>query len=379
LLEVKGIAEVIVDKLVKRSNQLGEGRAVGTVGFVDESGYISTCSEIIDGGLSGLPYRMLLSAISSSKNCSLLEMINRLPENSVVISTDPGQTGIIVNTGGINIFNHPVVKVGVKNREAVGVGILFPKEENFNLASESEKAQLDSLAALSMEDERKALKESTEIRLKYLGISGELPIVSLSTEEDLSEEKSTKKWEMPQPEINSIEREFASKLVDKSISVEQGREVAAFGVIDENGHVSQASKLVVGGMGYIPPRLLASSFKEVYNISLREAYTEVIPFDTVIVHTHPGGTGVMHMSDAMAGPGMWGRPIMAIGHNKKGEIKGASVIELTDRLCQLADENEGLEQKFFQVETPEEELKIRKRRYKIAQEFTDLCKQVDIK
>jgi len=75
---------------------------------------------------------------------------------------------------------------------------------------------------------------------------------------------------------------------------------------------------------------------------------------------------------------MWARPIMAIGHNKKGKIRGVSAIELSDRLCELADENEDLEQKFFEAETPEEELKIRKRRYKIAQEFTDLCKQVEL-
>ena len=377
MLEVKGIADGIVNKLVKRSKKLGEGRSVGTIGFINDSGYITTCSKIINGGLSGLPYRMLLSEISGEENCSLLEKINRLPKNSVMISTDPGQTGIIVNTGGINIFNHPVVKVGVKNGEAVGVGILYPDEENFNLASESEKAQLDSLAALTMEDEREALKKSTEIRLKYLRISGELPIVSLERDEYEIEQDNTSNWELPQIEIKSVDREFAQKLVEKSINIEQGREVAAFGLIDETGHVTQASELVVGGMGYIPPRLLASSYKNIYNMSLREAYTDVIPFNTVIVHTHPGGTGVMHMSDAMAGPGMWGRPIMAIGHNKKGEIKGASVIELTERLCELADENEGLEQKFFQVETPEEELKIKKRRYKIAQELTDLCKQIE--
>ena len=378
-MEIKGIAEGIVDKLVLRSNQLGEGRSVGTIGFIDDEGYIASCSKIIDGGLSGLPYRMLLSEIAGERDCSLLEMINSLPENSVMISTDPGQTGIIVNTGGINIFNHPVIKVGVKNGEAVGVGVLYPDQENFNLASESEKAQLDSLGAFTMEDERKALKKSTEIRLKYLRISGELPIVSLDKDEYEIEIEDAPKWEIPQKEIKSIDQEFAQKLVEKSISIEQGREVAAFGIIDDEGHVTQASELVVGGMGYIPPRLLASSYENICDISLREAYTNVIPFNTVIVHTHPGGTGVMHMSDAMAGPGMWGRPIMAIGHNKKGEIKGASVIELTEELCKLADENEGLEQKFFKVETPEEEQKIRKRRYKIAQEFTELCKQVELK
>ena len=379
MYEVKGIAEEIVNRLVERSNQLGEGRSVGTIGFIDENGYIANYNKIIDGGLSGLPYRMLLSEVSPKNQCSLVEMIAQIPDNAVIISTDPGETGIIVNTGGINIFNLPVVKVGVKNGSAVGVGILYPEKKNFNLASESEKAQLDSLAALSMEAEREALKKSTEIRLKYLHISGELDIVSLNKDDYQLFENKDLDWVLQRNSVKSIDEKFAQKLVDKSINIEQGREVAAFGVIGDDGHVRQASEVVVGGMGYIPPRLLASSYKDIKDISLREAYTDVIPYNTTIVHTHPGGTGVMHMSDAMAGPGMWGRPIMAIGHNKRGEIKGVSVIELTDRLCQLADENESLEQKFFKVEAPEEELKIRKRRYKIAQEFTDLCRQVEIK
>ena len=377
--EVKGIAQEIVNRLVERSNQLGEGRSVGAIAFVDDNGYVSSYNKIINGGLSGLPYRILLSEVSRTKYCSLLEMINQLPENAVIISTDPGETGIIVNTGGINIFNLPVIKIGVKNGSAVGVGILYPEKKNFNLASKSEKAQLDSLAALSMEAEREALKTSTEIRLKYLHISGELPIISLDKKNYKKKHNNPEtNWEITRINVKSIDEKFAQKLVDKSINIEQGREVAAFGEIKENGQVEQASEIVVGGMGYIPPRLLASSYSNIRDISLRKAYTDVIPENTAIVHTHPGGTGVMHMSDAMAGPGMWGRPIMAIGHNKKGVIKGVSVIELNDRLCELADENENLEQRFFEVETPEEELKIRKRRYKIAQEFTDLCKQVQL-
>jgi len=378
LQEVKGIAEEIVNRLVERSNQLGEGRSVGTIAYLDKDGYISSYNKIINGGLSGLPYRLLLSEVSEKKCCSLLEMINQLPENAVIISTDPGESGIIVNTGGINIFNLPVIKVGVKNGSAVGVGILYPEKKNFNLATKSEKAQLDSLTAMSMEAEREALKISTQIKLKYLHISGELPIVSLDKEKYKKKIKNNKCWKIKSSNIKSIDQEFAQKLVNKSINIEQGREVAAFGEIKENGRVIQASDLVVGGMGYIPPRLLASSYCDIGNISLREAYSEIIPSNTTIVHTHPGGTGVMHMSDAMAGPGMWGRPIMAIGHNKKGKIRGVSAIELSDRLCELADENEDLEQKFFEAETPEEELKIRKRRYKIAQEFTDLCKQVEL-
>ncbi len=229
-----------------------------------------------------------------------------------------------------------------------------------------------------MEEERKALRTSTEIRLKYLRISGEISSIKVERENYKINKSFDTGWEIPKFKVKSIERNFAQRLVNKSINIEQGREVACFGIIDKNGHVEQASELVIGGMGYIPPRLLASSYEGIFNISLREAYTEVIPFNAVIVHTHPGGTGIMHMSDAMAGPGMWGRPIMAVGHNKEGEIKGATAIELTDRLCELADEKEEIEQRFFEVDTPEEELKIRKRRYKIAQEFTDLCHQIQI-
>ena len=376
--EVKGIAEEIVNRLVERSNELGEGRSVGTIAYLDDQGYISSYNKIINGGLSGLPYRLLLSEISQKNYCSLLEMINQLPDNAVVISTDPGESGIIVNTGGINIFNLPVIKVGVKNGSAVGVGILYPEKKNFNLATKSEKAQLDSLTAMSMESEREALKISTEIKLKYLHISGELPIVSLDKDNYQKNIHKNECMNIPRLDVKKIDEAFAQKLVNKSINIEQGREVAAFGKINDDGVVVQASELVVGGMGYIPPRLLASSYHDISDISLQEAYSEIIPTNTAIVHTHPGGTGVMHMSDAMAGPGMWGRPIMAIGHNKKGKIRGVSAIELSDRLCELADENEDLEQKFFEAETPEEELKIRKRRYKIAQEFTDLCKQVEL-
>ncbi|MGM0410657.1 MAG: peptidase S7 [Bacillota bacterium] len=383
MYEIKGIAKEIVKRLVEKSNHLGEGRSVGTIAFLDDKNYISSYNKIISGGLSGLPYRLLLSDLTTDNDCSLIEMINQLPENAVIISTDPGETGIIVNTGGINIFNLPVVKVGVKNGSAVGVGVLYPEKKNFQLASKSEKAQLDSLAALTMEEERQALKTSTEIKLKYLHISGELPIVSLNKESYKVEKENfnskRNSWKMPRNKVKSVDEDFAQKLVDKSINIEQGREVAAFGKINKDGHVVQASELVVGGMGYIPPRLLASSYADINDISLREAYTKIIDENTAIVHTHPGGTGVMHMNDAMAGPGMWGRPIMAIGHNKKGKIKGVSVIELTERLCELADENEELEQKFFKADTPEEEVTIRKRRYKIAQEFTDLCKQVKLK
>jgi len=376
-LKINGIFEGIINVLVERGNTLGQGRSVGTIGFVDSNNCISAYSEIVDGGLSGLPYRKLLSRLVKRKNISLLELINQLPDNAVLISTEPGQTGIIVGTGGINIFNLPIVRIGVKNKKLVGVGVLYPEKDFFRLATQSEKAELDSLMALNMEDEREALRLSTEIKLKFLRISEELPIVKGNIN-DIPAKISNDIWEIPEYRVKRISRDFAEDLVAKSNSIEQGREVAALGIINDDGVIEQAGEIVIGGMGYVPSRLLASSYCDIDDISLREAYTNIIPKSTVIVHTHPGGTGVMHINDAMAGPGTWGRPIIAIGHNENGEIKGATVIEKSSKLFGLADENEILEGKFFRAETPEEELKIRKRRYGLAQEFTDLCNEIII-
>ncbi len=376
-MKINGIFEGIINVLVERGNTLGQGRSVGTIGFVDSNNCISAYSEIVDGGLSGLPYRKLLSRLVKRKNISLLELINQLPDNAVLISTEPGQTGIIVGTGGINIFNLPIVRIGVKNKKLVGVGVLYPEKDFFRLATQSEKAELDSLMALNMEDEREALRLSTEIKLKFLRISEELPIVKGNIN-DIPAKISNDIWEIPEYRVKRISRDFAEDLVAKSNSIEQGREVAALGIINDDGVIEQAGEIVIGGMGYVPSRLLASSYCDIDDISLREAYTNIIPKSTVIVHTHPGGTGVMHINDAMAGPGTWGRPIIAIGHNENGEIKGATVIEKSSKLFGLADENEILEGKFFRAETPEEELKIRKRRYGLAQEFTDLCNEIII-
>ena len=376
--EIIGISETIVNKLIKRANSLGQGRSVGTIGFVDSEGYISGFSEIINGGTSGIPFRILLSGITGKKHLSLLEMVNHLPDNSVIISVKPGKTGIIVSTSGINIFDLPIVKIGLKNGQPAGVGLLYPKPELFNLATQSEKARLKSLAALTMEDEKKALRESTELHLKYLDISREIPVVELNSKQ-ASLKPDYQDWELPTPnKVKSISKEFAESLVAKSNKVEQGREVAAFGRINQQGHVEQTGDIIVGGMGYIPSRLLASAYREISSISLREVYTDVISPNSVIVHTHPGGTGVMHISDAMAGPGTWGRSIIAIGHNKKGDIKGGNVVEPSSELFKLADEKEEIDQKFFDVDTSDEEVDIRKRRYEIAQEFTDLCEEIEI-
>ncbi|MDI3546655.1 MAG: hypothetical protein PWR10_307 [Halanaerobiales bacterium] len=377
--KIKGISKKIVDKLVVRSNQLGQGRPVGVIGFIDQQGYVSKYGRVIDGGLSGLPFRKLLSGVIDKISGSLLELINQLPENAVVISTSPGKTGIITNTGGINIFDQPIIKIGIKNKKAVGVGVMYPESKFFQLATISEKVQLKSLAALTMEEERQAMRESTNLQLKFLEISEELPLVDIEAEGDYSPGKIGKRWSLPRRKVKGIAKGFARKLVDKSIEIEQGREVAAIGIINQEGLVEQVGEVIVGGMGYVPSRLLVSSYKDISTISLREAYTSLIPADAVIVHTHPGGTGVMHMGDAMAGPGTWGRPIVAIGHDEKGQIKGANVIEFSDKISQLADEYEDIEQRFFQVNTPEEEANLRKRRYEIAQEFTDLCREIVIK
>lgn len=377
-MEVKGIAESIVDKLVNRSNHLSQGRAVGVIGFVNQEGYIDSITEIVDGGVSGLPYREILAKVAKRKGESLLEIINQLPDNAVLITTKPGKTGLILDTNGINTFNQPIVSIGIKMGEVAGVGIIYPEEYLFKLATKSEKIRLNRLTAKTMEEERKVLRENSKTRLEYLEISEELEAVAIEENEPQVETKPEAEWQIEKITIDSIDKEFAERLIDKSISVEQGREVAAIGEI-KDGHIEQAGEIVVGGMGYVPSRLLASSYTDISGISLREAYTEKIPNNVVIVHTHPGGTGVMHMGDAMAGPITWGRPVAAIGHDKEGKIKGATVIELLSEAMDLADEYKELGQKFYETETPDEESELRKRKFGIAQEYTDLCKSIEVK
>ncbi|HWI54081.1 MAG TPA: peptidase S7, partial [Desulfobacteria bacterium] len=182
----------------------------------------------------------------------------------------------------------------------------------------------------------------------------------------------------PRVRINSISLDFAHKLVTKSMEVGQGREVAALGVVDEKGHITQKGEIVIGGIGFVPSRLLASSAVDVSGKSLREIYSKAVPENGVIVHTHPGGTGVMHMGDANAGPGSWGRPIVAIGHDNEGRTKGASVIENVKEVYDYADEDEELNLQFFEAETPEKEAEIRNRKFGVAQEYTNLCKPIEI-
>ncbi len=375
---IKGIAKDIVMKVEERSNKLGQGRNVGLIGFIDEEGYVSSHGSIIDGGLSGLPLRILLSTVIDNHTGSLLDLINQLPENAVYISTAPGKTGIITNTGGINIFDLPIIKIGIKNNQAVGAGILYPEKKLFELASHSEKIQLKNLAANSMEEEREALRELAELRLQYLDISGEIPFLDIPTD-NIPVSVSNKKQTNTDLDIKGLKKSFAERLVSKSNKIEQGREVAAIGLVNNQGFIEQAGDIVVGGMGYVPSRMLVSGFKDISGISLRKTYTEIIPKEAVIVHTHPGGTGVMHMGDAMAGPGTWGRSIVAIGHDQEGNIKGATIVNYSEKLSQLINEYEEVDQLFFKAETQAEESEIRKRRYQIAQEFTDLCMELEIK
>lgn len=374
-MKIKGIARSIVDRLVERSNELGQGRGAGAFGLIDEEGYITACSVLMDGGISGLPFRLLMSQMVEMEGSSILEGINQLPDNVVVISTDPGKTGVIVSTGAINLFDTPVVNIGIKDEKLVGIGVLYPQRHLFDLSTRSEEVQLDILTAVNMEEERQLMKASAELRLEYLEISEEIHPLD-RPETDFTVPR--REWKLERLSVKSIDRSFAEALASKSATIEQGREVAAMGLVDENGHVTQSGDIVIGGMGYVPSRLLASSFSDISGKSLREVYSKDIPHHAVIVHTHPGGTGVMHMGDAMAGPGTWGRPIIAIGHDRHGEIRGATVIELDPRVAELADEYEEVGQQFFLAATPTEEAEIRKKRFAIAQEYTDLCIPIEI-
>jgi hypothetical protein len=70
---------------------------------------------------------------------------------------------------------------------------------------------------------------------------------------------------------------------------------------------------------------------------------------------------------------------VAIGHDNDGQIRGATVIETRREVFDLADEDEELGQRFFAAKTPAEESEIRNRKFGIAQEYTNLCKTIDIK
>ena len=377
-MQIKGISREIIDLLVARTTELSQGRNNGCIGFINESGIIDKTTEIVDGGLSGMPLRILLGKITPMEGKSLLEGIEHLPNNAVVVATRPGKTGLITDVGGVDFFNLPIISIGVKDGSSAGVGIIYPKAEYFNMATESEKIDIEILSAMSMENEKDMLRESSKLSLEYLDVAEELPVVE-SKHEILKNYRGVKKeLGLNKTTVNSIDKSLAEALVKQSTNIGQGREVAMMAVIDDNGHVVSNGKTVAGGIGYVPSRLLASSAVDITDTSLRYVYSEKVPINAIIVHTHPGGTGVMHLGDANAGPGSWGRPIIAIGHDNEGQVRGATVIEVSDKLYQLADEDERLNLKFFEAETPEEEADIRNRKFGVAQEYTNLCKPIEM-
>ncbi len=376
-MKIRAIAESLVNDLIKRSNELGQGRKTAAIGYADKDGVVNRHSSFIEGGVSGIPHRVMMGKIDPREHASLLEMINSLPDSAVYVVTDPGQTGLITSTSAINLLNLPIIKIGIKHGERAGIGILHPGRKHFRLTTRNEKLKMESLAASTMEEEKEALRKVNRLKLKFLDISQVLESFPVEAEQENRSRDDL--YSISRQPLESLAGEFARELVDKSLNTEPGREVAAYGRIDENGHITRSSEMIVGGMGYIPSRLLASAYEDIEGLSLREFYTDIIPENTAIVHTHPGGSGVMHMSDAMAGPGTWGRPIVAVGHDRNGNIKGVTAIRKSDSLFELADENEKLEQEFFQVENPEAEAKLRKRRYRIAQKFTDLCRELELR
>jgi hypothetical protein len=376
--KVKGIAKFIVDSLVKSTSELSQGRNVGCFGFLNEDGYIADVSEIVDGGLNGIPLRTLLGKLVDIKHNSILEGIQQLPRNVVFISTRPGKTGLITDVSGVDFFNIPIVNIGVKDFKNTGVAIIYPEPEFFNLATKIEQLNLATLSTFTMEEEKEILRQSNELGFHFLDVGYELEIIDLPRVTAVPAKRAKNEWSLPRKKVVKLEKEFAGQLVAKSMEIGQGREVAALGIVNDIGVVKPKGEIVLGGMGFVPSRLLASSLVDITDKSLQTIYSEYIPEEAVIVHTHPGGTGVMHIGDAHAGPGTWGRPIIAIGHDKEGQILGATVVEVTDQLFDLADEDEMLNLKFFEAKTPDEEAEIRNRKFGIAQDYTGLCNPIEI-
>lgn len=375
-MEIKGICRSIVDKLKERTVSLSQGRNVGCIGLVNPEHIVDRITPVVDGGISGLPLRQLLDKVVPMQGRPIVEGINALPEKAVLITTRPGKSGLITDVSGVDFFNIPIISIGMKMGEVAGVGIIYPASRLFDLGTESEAVDLDILAARSMQEEKEILRKTTELSLEFLDIS--LPLEIMDIPEQSWDYKGDGEWNIPRLEVQAIRSDLAEELVARSMEVGQGREVALLAKIDDRGKVQPYGKIVAGGMGYVPSRILASSAIDLSGKSLREAYTSHVPMDAVIVHTHPGGTGVMHIGDASAGPGTWGRPIIAIGHDRDGKVRGATVVEVSDKLFSLADEDEILGLKFFDANTPEDEAEIRNRKFGIAQEYTSLCKPIEI-
>ncbi|MHB1419023.1 MAG: peptidase S7 [Bacillota bacterium] len=376
-MKIKGIAKYIVDDLVGRTISIGQGRGAGCFAFIDDEGYISSNTEPEDGGLTGLPLRRMLGRLIPMDGLSILEGLNNLPQNTVFVATSPGRTGLITDLSGVDVFNLPIVSIGVKEDGLTGVGVIYPQPKHFNLATEREQLDLATLVTRDMEEERDVLRKNNLLGLKYLDISEKLPVHEMEKQPPVGTETAGEGWKLPRHHIKSLDHQMAEDIVKRSMEIGQGREVAMIGRV-EDGHVVGDGEPVNGGIGYVPSRVLASSAVDITGKSLKEIYADLVSVDAVIVHTHPGGTGVMHIGDASAGPGTWGRPIIAVGHDRDGHIRGATVVEHTSRLFQLADEDETLGLKFFKAETPEEEAEIRNRKFGIAQEYTDLCKPIEI-
>lgn len=378
-MQIKGISREIVDQLVHKTLELGQGRNAGCIGFIDEDGLISSSTPLVNGGLSGVPLRMLLNKVVPMRNRSLLEGITYLPSNAVFIMSRPGKTGLITDVSAVDFFNLPVVSVGVKETKGLtGVGAVLPQAKFFDLATKSELIDIKTLSASTMGEEREVLRQGTELSLEYLDVSEEIPIVDISGQEIAEGSVQGQGTKFFRKQVHSIDKALAEELVQKSLEAGSGREVAAIATVDDQGHVTGAGNLVVGGMGYVPSRMLASSAVDIKGRSLKDIYSSLVPLNGIFVHTHPGGTGVMHIGDANAGPGSWNRPIIAIGHDAEGKVKGATVIEVSEKLYDLADEDEQLSQAFFTVDDPKEEASIRNRKFGIAQEYTALCKTIEI-
>jgi len=378
-VRVNGIARYIADMLVQKTVELSQGRNAGCFGFINEQGIVDKMTPIVPGGLNGLPVRKLLDNVTAMEGKSLIEGLEMLPPNAVLVTTRPGKTGLITDVSGVDFFDIPIIAIGVKNQEMAGIGIIYPQGEYFDLATQSEEVDLKILAARTVDEEKEVLRDSTELSLKYLQLSSGLETIDWPEAEPVCRVSEEKQFSLPKPGVNSISGEFAEQLVAKSIEVGQGREVAAIGIVDEKGYITQKGGIVVGGIGYVPSRMLASSCIDISGKSLRKIYAGMIPPNGVIVHTHPGGTGVMHIGDANAGPGSWGRPIVAIGHDSEGVIRGATVIQAVREVYDLADEDEDLGLKFFEAATPEEESEIRNRKFGVAQEYTNLCIPIEIR
>lgn len=377
-MHIRGIARYIVDRMVSRTRELSQGRNVGSIGLVNEEGHISHMTPMVDGGLGGIPLRSLLAKITRMEHRSLIEGMQQLPSNAVFLTTRPGKTGLITDVSGVDFFGIPIVSIGVKEQGAAGVGLIYPKAEFFDLSTESERLNLETLTVNTMDAEKEVLRRSHQMELQYLEVGEELPVVEMPEAPAVEEASDRQEWNIPRKTVMALDRELAEELIRRSVEIGQGREVATMGRVDGEGRVVAWGEIVAGGIGFVPSRLLASSAVDIKGRSLRYIYSEMVSPDAVIVHTHPGGTGVMHIGDAHAGPGSWGRPIIAIGHDKDGYIRGATVIEATDDLFRLADEEEHLNIKFFGAETPEEEAEIRNRKFGIAQDYTGLCKPIEI-